>query len=295
MAQINLSGMGVALITPFKEDGNIDTTALSNLVDNVVKEGADYLVVLGTTAETPTLKSREREIVKHCVRDSNSHRVPMVLGLGGFCTAEVASELASANTEGFEAILSVVPFYNKPSQAGIEAHYRVLAQASKLPLIAYNVPGRTGVNMLPETIIKLADTEPNIIAVKEASGNLRQIDEIIRKAPEGFQVISGDDSLTFPMMLMGAKGVISVAGNVIPGKFGKMVHSIMEGNYGLANSMHNSFHDIYELLFKDGNPAGVKAALASMGQIENVLRLPLVKATTRTFEEIKSALEALAK
>lgn len=292
MAHINLSGMGVALITPFNDDYSIDTAALAAHTDYVIRGGADYLVALGTTAETPTLSHTEREIVKQTIKEANNGRVPMVIGIGGNCTEAVAAEIADSDLSGFDAILSVVPFYNKPGQKGIEEHYRHIAHVSPLPIVLYNVPGRTGVNMTAETTLALAGEE-NIIAVKEASGSLQQIERIIRLAPADFQVISGDDGITLPLMAMGAQGVISVAGNVIPSQFASMVHSCMQGEYHEARAMHHSFYKLFELLFKDGNPAGAKAALAGVGKIKNVLRLPLTPVSETTSSELRSVVEAI--
>ncbi len=293
MSNIDLSGLGVALVTPFKTDKSIDTEALKKLVEHLIQGGCDYLVVLGTTGETPTLNAAERELVKKMVKVTNKSRVPLILGMGGNNTMGLVEDIRNADLEGFSAILSVVPYYNKPSQEGIYQHYKAVAEASPLPVILYNVPGRTGVNMTAETTLRLAHEFENIAAVKEASGNLKQIEEIIHNKPERFQVISGDDGITFPLLTLGAVGVISVIGNAYPKEFGKMVRLCREGAYDEARHIHDTFGKLFELLFIDGNPAGVKCALNALGLIENELRLPLVPTRMDTNEKIHNIIATI--
>lgn len=293
MAHINLSGMGVALVTPFKADKSIDFEALGRLIEYQIKNSVDYIVVLGTTAETPTLTAEERCEVREFVRSKVDCRVPLVLGIGGNSTAAVIAEIESTDLNGFAAILSVVPFYNKPSQEGLYQHYSAIAKASPLPVLLYNVPGRTGTNMAPETTLRLAKEFPNIIGIKEASGNIQQMDEIIKNKPAEFMVISGDDGITYPLLTLGAVGVISVIGNAFPREFSRMVRLARRGDYQQALLIHHRFTELFKLLFKDGNPAGVKCALHEMGMIENELRLPLVPTRVTTYREIRDALRAL--
>ena len=293
MTQINLKGMGVALITPFKEDESIDFRALSRLVEFQIQNGADYLVVLGTTAETPTLSEAEKKEVLHFVVEQVKERVPIVLGVGGNHTKGVVDKLKTDDFSGVNAILSVVPYYNKPSQEGIYQHYKAIAEATDLPVILYNVPGRTGVNMTAETTLRLARNFKNIVAIKEASGNITQMDDIIKNKPADFNVISGDDGITFPLITLGAIGVISVIGNAFPKEFSRMVRLGLQGDYANALTIHHRFTELFELLFVDGNPAGVKSILSAMGYIENRLRLPLVPTRITTFEKIREVLRQL--
>ncbi len=294
MADINLKGMGVALITPFKEDESVDYEALGRLVDYLLQNGADYLVVLGTTAETPTLTEEEKKKIIELVVTKVRHRIPIVLGVGGNCTKSVVDKLKNDNFEGIDAILSVVPYYNKPSQEGIYQHYKAIAQATELPVILYNVPGRTGVNMTAETTLRLAREFKNIIAVKEASGNITQMDDIIKNKPKDFNVISGDDGITFPLITLGAIGVISVIGNAFPREFSRMVRLALAGDYDSARTIHHRFTELFSLLFVDGNPAGVKSMLSMMGLVENRLRLPLVSTRIVTYEKIRNVLHELS-
>ena len=293
MLNTKLIGMGVALITPFKEDETIDFDALARLVEHQIKNGTDYLVVCGTTAETPTLTEEEKDEIKSFVVNCATGRIPIVLGVGGNNTKAVANQLQTKDFTGIDAILSVTPYYNKPSQEGLYQHYAAIAKASPLPVILYNVPGRTGVNMLPETTIRLANEFTNICAVKEASGNFSQIDEIIKNKPADFLVISGDDGITFPLITLGAVGVISVIGNAFPREFSKMVRLALQGEYNNARKIHHRFTELFSLLFVEGNPAGVKSMLAVMGMIENKLRLPLVPNTIKTYEKIRKVLNEL--
>lgn len=286
MAVFSLEGLGVAMITPFKKDKSVDFEALGRIIDRLLKDKVDYIVVLGTTGETPALFPDEKKQIRDFVLQRVDGRVPLVLGLGGNNTVGVVRELSEIDLTGFSAILSVVPFYNKPSQEGIYQHYRAIAEASPVPVILYNVPGRTGVNMTAATTLRIAKEVPNVIGVKEASGNFSQIEEIIKNKPSSFQVISGDDSITYPLMTLGAVGVISVIGNAFPAEFGKMVRLCLQGKYQEALPIHFEFTELFNLLFVDGNPAGVKCTLNAMGIIENELRLPLVPTRLSTNEEI---------
>jgi len=293
MARINLKGMGVALITPFKADKSIDFNALARLLEHQIKSGVDFLVVLGTTAETATLTADEKAAVRRFVAERVAGRVPLVLGVGGNNTMALVEELHSLDLSAFSAILSVVPYYNKPSQEGIYRHYAAIAEASPLPVILYNVPGRTGVNMTAETTLRVAHDFANVIGVKEASGNFSQIDDIIKHKPEDFMVISGDDGITFPLITLGAVGVISVIGNAFPREFSRMVRLALEGDFERALLIHHRFTELFSLLFVDGNPAGVKCLLHAMGYIENELRLPLVPTRITTYEKIRNVLNSL--
>lgn len=288
-----LRGMGVAMVTPFREDLTIDVEALDRLVEHIVTGGADFIVVLGTTAETPTLSPEERDFVARRVVEKTAGRLPLVLGVGGNCTRSVCDELSGRDLSGYSAILSVVPFYNKPTQEGIFRHYCDIAEASPVPVILYNVPGRTGRNMTAETTLRLAQI-PNIIGVKEASGDLDQIYEIVERKPEGFEVISGDDAITIPLMRRGVSGVISVAGNAYPREMAAMVHTAANDDFRTARSLDRDLSDIYRLLFADGNPGGIKALLASMGMMQEVLRLPLVPVGDEVRRELAAAAEAFA-
>ena len=294
MVDINLKGMGVALITPFKEDESVDYEALGRLVDFQLQNGTDYLVVLGTTAETPTLTEQEKKEIVSMVVSKVRGRIPVVLGVGGNCTRSVVEKLKHDNFDGIDAILSVVPYYNKPSQEGIYQHYRAISEATDLPIILYNVPGRTGVNMTAETTLRVARDFKNVVAVKEASGNITQMDDIIKNKPANFDVISGDDGITFPLITLGAVGVISVIGNAFPKEFSKMVRLALNGDYNNALTIHHRFTELIELLFVDGNPAGAKSILNAMGYIENKLRLPLVPTRITTFEKIRLVLRELS-
>jgi 4-hydroxy-tetrahydrodipicolinate synthase len=293
MTTIDLKGMGVALVTPFKDDDSVDFEALQRLVEYQVQNGTDYLVILGTTAETPTLAEEEKaEIVRRTVAQVR-RRIPLVLGVSGNCTREVVRKLEQEDFRGMDGILSVVPYYNKPSQEGIYRHYKALAEATPLPLILYNVPGRTGVNMTAETTLRVAREFEHVVAVKEASGNIVQIDGILKNKPQHFEVISGDDSITFPLIALGAIGVISVIGNALPAEFSRMVRLALSGDYEGARTIHSRFIELFELLVVDGNPAGVKSLLHLMGYIENRLRLPLVPTRIPTSEKIREVLQRL--
>ena len=289
MRETRLKGMGVALITPFKEDGSVDYDALLRLVDYQLENGTDFLCVLGTTAETPTLTKEEKEKVKRTIINRVDGRLPILLGVGSNSTQAVVDSVKNDDMTGVDALLVVVPYYNKPSQEGIYQHYKAVAEATELPIVLYNVPGRTGVNMTAETTLRLANDFENIVAIKEASGNIAQMDEIIKNKPEGFDVISGDDGITFPLITLGAVGVISVLGNAFPREFSRMTQLALEGDYVNALLIHHKFAEMCNLLFVDGNPAGVKAMLGIMGMIENKLRLPLVPARQVTCEKLSAA------
>lgn len=281
------------MVTPFRQDKSIDFEALGRVIEHQIAGGADFLVVLGTTGETPALFPEEKQQIKDFVREKVAGRLPLVLGVGGNNTMALVRELKTGDYAGFEAILSVVPYYNKPSQQGIFEHYMAIAEASPLPVILYNVPGRTGVNMTAETTLRLARANGRIIGVKEASGKFDQIEEIIKNKPEDFTVISGDDSITYPLMTLGAKGVISVIGNAFPREFGRMVRLCLKGNFADALPIHFRFTELFNLLFVDGNPAGVKCTLNALGMIENELRLPLVSTRMSTNEKIHRLLAEL--
>jgi 4-hydroxy-tetrahydrodipicolinate synthase len=280
-----IAGMGVALITPFKKDKSIDFDALAKVIKYVTENGCDFLVALGTTAETPTLNSQEKRDIVRFVAEKNNEKLPLVVGAGGNNTAEVVNNVTNLYQET-DAVLSVTPYYNKPSQKGMQEHFTAIADASPKPVILYNVPGRTGVNMTVDTCLKLAEHK-NIIAIKEASGNLNQLGYILRDKPENFTVLSGDDALTLMQIAMGIDGVISVVGNAFPKEFGKLVHQALAGNFGEAHLMHLQMIEIIDLLFAEGNPVGVKMALAIKEMIENELRLPLVKGSDVLYDKLK--------
>ncbi|MCR5433208.1 MAG: 4-hydroxy-tetrahydrodipicolinate synthase [Bacteroidaceae bacterium] len=286
-------GLGVALITPFHSDGSIDLSALDRLVEYQIKGGADFLCIMGTTAETPTLTSAEKQLLREHLVERVAGRVPLLMGCGGNSTAAVVSELKSGDWTGIDGILSVCPYYNKPSQEGLYQHYRAISNASPLPIVLYNVPGRTGINMTAETTLRLARDFENIVAIKEASGNITQMDDIIKNKPQDFDVISGDDGITFPLITLGAVGVISVIGNALPHEFSRMVRLALKGEYASALTIHHKFTELFKLLFVDGNPAGVKAMLSEMGMIENQLRLPLVPTRLTTMREISAIVREL--
>ena len=286
-------GLGIALITPFKEDGSVDYDALIRLVDYQLNNGADFFCILATTGETPTLTREEKQKIKDLVVDYVQARVPILIGCGGNNTAAVVEELQTADFKGIDGILSVCPYYNKPPQEGLYQHFKAIAAATQLPVVLYNVPGRTGVNLQAATTVRLARDCQNIVAIKEASGNLEQVDEIIKNKPADFDVISGDDSLTFPMVSCGAVGVISVIGNALPKEFSRMIRLQMRGEYDPARTIHHRFTDLFSLLFVDGNPAGVKAMLSEMGFIQNVLRLPLVPMRINNMQRMSEILKEL--
>ncbi len=281
-----LIGTGVALITPFDAQGAIDFKALERLVNFQIDQGINYLVVLGTTAESVTLSKQEKDAVLACVLAVNDNRVPLILGVGGNNTQSVVDQVKQINPDHISAILSVSPMYNKPSQSGLIAHFSAVAQASPVPVLLYNVPGRTASNMLPSTVLKLAAHE-NIIGIKEASGDLGQAMEILRSAPEGFLVISGDDLIALPMTLMGGHGVISVIGQAYPNEFSQMIQAGLNGDITRAKKLHYSLMPIIDMIFEQGNPSGIKALLSKKGLCENILRLPLVEVDPSLAERIQ--------
>ena len=287
------TGLGVALVTPFKKDFTIDFDALAALLEKQVEGGADFLCVLGSTAETPCLSVAEKLQVKDFVIEQIKGRLPLLLGFGGNCTQELLHEVRDFDFKGIDGILSVCPFYNKPAQEGIYQHFKAVATEARLPVVVYNVPGRTGINMSAATTLRLARDVENIVAVKEASGNVAQIDEIIAGAPDGFEVISGDDAITSQLIQTGATGVISVIGNALPREFGAMVHAALSRKADEANTLDGRLQPFYPLLSVDGNPAGIKAMMSLMGEVENVLRLPLVPARRETIDALAKALQLM--
>lgn len=282
-------GLGVALVTPFRQDGQIDYDSLTAIVESLIAGGTDFLCVLGTTAETPTLTSDERlQVVEYLIKLVNG-RLPIMVGCSSNCTATAVEQIKQYQFDGIDGILSAVPFYNKPSQEGVYRHFAEIAKASKKPIILYNVPGRTGINMTADTTLRIAREFKNVIGVKEASGKMEQIKEIINGAPEHFKVIVGDDSLAMEAIQNGSVGVISVVGNALPKRFGQLVHLSMEGKFNEAAAIHKEFEPAYGLLFKEGNPSGVKALMAQQGKLKNVLRLPMVPVSEALDKEIANA------
>lgn len=280
-------GLGVALITPFTAEQAVDYDALEELVDSLLKGGADFLCILGTTAETPCLENDEKQEIIRRIVEQNNGRVPLLLGCGNNNTASVVQYLKETDLNGIDGVLIVTPYYNKPSQEGLYQHFSAVAAATDKPVVLYNVPGRTGVNLQASTTLRIAGDCPNVVAIKEASGKLDQIETIIQNAPDGFEVLSGDDAVTFELLSLGAVGVISVIGNAYPEAFGTMVHAVLKENMPEALALHRKLHPLYSLMTADGNPAGIKSLLTAQGKIKNVLRLPLVPATTATLDAIK--------
>lgn len=294
--QLNLhkfSGVGVALVTPFRKDLQIDYDALERLIQHTINSKVDYLVVMGTTGETATLKTQEKQQLIQWVIEKTVRKIPLVLGVGGNNTAQVVESLKNDVPDGISGILSVVPYYNKPTQKGMYAHYEAVANATDLPVILYNVPGRTGANMQAETTLQLAHDFRNIAAVKEASGNLDQIMQIVKNKPNDFAVISGDDAITLPLIALGVQGVISVTANALPKVFSEMVHAALTGNFENARQWHYKIIDLSNLFFCEGNPAGVKAALHALRISENILRLPLRPVSAALYQKIQEGLDQL--
>jgi 4-hydroxy-tetrahydrodipicolinate synthase len=287
------TGTGVALITPFNVDGSIDFEGLQKVVAHVIKGGVEYIVVLGTTGETATLRKEEKKKVVDSVIKSVSKRVPVVIGIGGYDTADITDTIKNTDFNGISAILSVSPYYNKPSQRGLYEHFSAIAKASPLPVIIYNVPGRTASNISEETTLKLANDHRNIVGIKEASGNFTQIMQILRSKPAHFQVISGDDTLALPMIYLGAKGVISVIANSHPRQYSDMVRTALNRDCSKANSMHYKLLDLMGALFDEGSPTGVKAALELMGLCNKTVRLPLVSASDPLMKKIEMMLKEI--
>ena len=293
MARNIFKGLGIALVTPFTADGQVDYKSLKRLLEYQIDNGADFLCILATSGETPCLTQQEKDNITQLVKDVNHGRLPILKGCGGNNTAAIVEELKNSDWTGIDGILSVCPYYNKPSQEGLYQHFKAIAEASPLPVVLYNVPGRTGINLKPETTVRLANDCENIVAIKEASGSLEQVDEIIKNKPKRFDVISGDDALTFSMVASGAAGVISVIGNALPKEFSRMIRLEFRGEYEPARKIHHAFTELYSLLFVDGNPAGVKALLHEMGFIENQLRLPLVPTKVSTLQKMAEILKDL--
>lgn len=286
-------GLGVAVVTPFTLDGAVDYPALKRLIRYQLDSGVDFLCILATTGETPCLTLDEKNKITELVKEKNKGQVPILKYCGGNNTAAVIEEMKTTDWSGIDGILSICPYYNKPSQEGLYHHFKAIASASPLPVVMYNVPGRTGVNMKAETTVRLAHDCENIVGIKEAAGSLEQVDEIIKGKPDRFDIISGDDALTFSMIASGAAGVISVIGNALPREFSRMIRLEFQGEYEAARRIHHMFTELYSLLFVDGNPAGVKALLNDMGYIENVLRLPLVPTTIKTKEKMAEILKEI--
>ena len=293
MMRKEIKGMGVAIVTPFTKEGEVDYAALEALVQMHLDCGTDFLCVLGTTGETPTLTNDEkREIRKRIIKQVDG-RMPIMVGFGGNCTRNVVEELKTEDLTGIDAILSVAPYYNKPVQEGVYQHYKAIAQATELPIYMYNVPGRTGVNILPSTVVRLAKECPNIVGYKAASGNLAQVKDLINALPENFGVFSGDDALTVDIMEAGGVGVISVFGNAYPKEMVALVRAMQEGRVSDARNLHDKLNELFQLIFVDGNPSGIKALLNIHGRVENVLRLPLVPACDDTYSDLQQAITAL--
>ncbi|MRH99854.1 4-hydroxy-tetrahydrodipicolinate synthase [Kriegella sp. EG-1] len=290
-----LVGTGVALVTPFNEDLSIDTLALTRIVNFCIDGGVDYLVVLGTTGESVTLNKAEKMQVMDIVVEANAGRLPLVLGIGGNSTYRIVDEIKSFESEHFAAILSVSPYYNKPTQEGIYQHFKAISEVTNKPIILYNVPGRTGSNMLPETSLRLAHDFENIIGIKEASGDMVQVQEIIKRKPADFMVISGDDITALPTVLAGGSGVISVLGQGVPVEFSKMINFALEGKVAKAYELHYQLQDGMNLIFKEGNPAGIKGVFEQLGLSNAVVRLPLIEATASLKSELSSFIKPFAK
>lgn len=284
----SLIGTGVALVTPFKKDFSVDVEALKNIVNYQINNGINYLVVLGTTAESATLEQHEKELVIKTIIEANNGRLPLVLGVGGNNTAKVVSELKTRDLSNFVAVLSVCPYYNKPTQEGVYQHFKAVAEASPIPVILYNVPGRTVTNMLPKTVIKLANDFKNIVAIKEAAGDIVQAMQLLKNKPDGFHVISGDDMITLPMILAGGSGVISVIGEGFPKLFSDMVQLGLDKNVDEAYKLHYKIADCIDMIFEQGNPAGIKEVFKTLRLSENTVRLPLVNVNHDLAERLEN-------
>ena len=288
MKKFDLQGTGVALVTPFHKQGNIDFTSLGRLIDHTIEGGVDYLVSLGTTSEYPTLSSQEQLAVVEFTIEKVENRVPVVLGMGGNDTRSLVDKIRHTDLSSIAAILSVAPYYNKPNQKGLYAHYKAIAEASNTPIILYNVPGRCGVNMTAETTLQLANDFSNIIGIKEASGNMAQCMEILANKPQGFTVVSGEDALVLPMIASGAQGVISVAANAYPNIMSELVTHSLKSNMKKARAVHEKLLPFSNAIFDEGNPTGIKAALEIMGICQNNLRLPLVKSSKQLYSKLQT-------
>jgi 4-hydroxy-tetrahydrodipicolinate synthase len=288
---MNLEGLGVAMITPFNEDDTIDFESIPTVVENIIKGRANYILVMGTTAEVSTLSDLEKKKIILAIIDSNQNRLPLVIGIGGNDTFKVIKEIQKTDLSSFQAILSVSPYYNKPTQEGIYQHYKNIAEISPLPIILYNVPSRTGINIEPNTFVRLVENFDNIVAIKEASGNIDQIQQIIKLCPPGVQIISGDDALTLPMLLFGAVGTISVLGNALPVPIVQIFDCVTRGNLKKAYKLHYEMMDIIHLIFEEGNPTGIKALLNVMSICKKNVRLPLMSASSDLFSKIEAVIE----
>ncbi len=292
---MKFTGTGVALITPFREDKSVDFTALTNLVNSVTAGGVNFLVVLGTTGESVTLSESEKQAVVNHIIEINASKLPIVLGMGGNNTKSLTDTIKNTDFTGIDGILSVAPYYNKPSQEGLYLHYKEIAQASPVPIILYNVPGRTSSNISAQTTLRLANEFQNITAIKEASGNFTQIMQIIKNKPAGFTVLSGDDAITLPLISIGMSGVISVVANAFPSDFSKMINEALDGNYETAKKLHYKLLDIINSLFKEGNPGGIKAALKILSNdkilSQKYVRLPLVPASDKLYADIENLIK----
>jgi len=288
---MNLKGLGVAMITPFKNDGSIDFKAIPGIIENFITGRVDYIVIFGTTAEVTCLTDNEKKALIQAVVEANQNKIPLVIGIGGNDTVKVLNEIQTSDLHPFQAILSVSPYYNRPSQEGIYQHFGQLAKASSLPIIVYNVPSRTGSNIYPETFLRMTKDFENIIAIKDASGDMIQAQEILRICPPHIQVISGDDALTLPMLLAGAVGTISVLANALPIPLLRMFHYVENGEFEKAYNLHYSLLEIVNLIFEEGNPVGVKALMASMDFCGKTVRLPLIGASSDLHDRIENSLK----
>lgn len=290
----NFKGTGVAMITPFNNDGSLNIAKLEEHTERLIEKGVEYLVVLGTTAETPTLSRDEKLLIIEVTRKVNNGRVPMVVGAGGNNTAEVVSWISEIGTSGIDAYLSVAPYYNKPSQQGMKEHFSAIAARSELPLMLYNVPGRTGSNIRAETTLELAhELGDKIVAIKEASGDLAQVMHILKDKPEGFQVVSGDDAIALPLISLGGEGVVSVIGNALPDLFSTMVREALAGDLQAAREKHYKVLPFIDMVFREGNPCGVKALMQVLGYGQDNLRLPLIPATEALVKDLATAAKGL--
>jgi len=285
------TGAGVALITPFNEDKSVDYSALERLIENQVSGGTDYLVVLGTTAETPALSEPEKKEIVRFVIEKNAGRLKIVVGMGSNNTFGLIQSIENADFSGVDAILSVTPYYNKPTQEGLFQHFKMVVEASPVPVILYNVPGRTGVNMEAETTLRIANLSKKVIGIKEACGDLGQFAKIIMEAPAYFKVISGDDALAYPSIALGSIGVISVIANALPDKLSQLIYSALNGNMPLAGRLHLQMTEMLKLIFREGNPAGVKVLMEIMGTAKNQVRLPLVPVSPATYTLLENELK----
>ena len=286
-------GAGVALVTPFKEDFSIDFNALEDIVEDQISNGIDYLVALGTTAETPTLSAEEQKEVVACIKAKNNKRVPLVLGMGGNDPYKVSKSIEETDFTAVDGILSVTPYYNKPSQRGLVEHYKLVCKASPAPVILYNVPSRTGVNMKGQTSVEIANACQNVVAVKEASGISSQVARMVKHGPDHFAVISGDDILALPIIAVGGIGVISVAANVVPGEISQLIHRANDNDYAGSREQHLQLIDFFKLLFKEGNPGGIKAAMEIAGKAKNIVRLPSYPISSKLYAEIEAEMKKL--